>query len=46
MSSAELTVDATRRPISGRRFRFGDLLLQVVAGTAAAGATVLAGLIT
>ena len=45
MSSAELTVEGTRRPISGRRVRFGDLLLQVIAGTAAAGATVLVGLI-
>jgi phosphate transport system permease protein len=46
MSSAELTVDSTRRPLSGRRFRFGDLVLQVVAGTAAAGATILVGVIT
>jgi phosphate transport system permease protein len=46
MSSAELTPEATRRPFTGRRVRFGDLVLQVVAGTAAAGATVLVGLIT
>jgi len=42
VSSAELT---TRRPFTGRRVRFGDLLLQVVAGAAAAAATVLVGLI-
>jgi phosphate transport system permease protein len=46
MSSAELTPEATRRPFTGRRVRFGDLVLQVAAGTAAAGATVLVGLIT
>src|SRR6266536_4356122 len=46
MSSAELTPEATRRPFTGRRVRFGDLVLQVVAGTAAAAATVLVGLIT
>ena len=45
MSSAELTPDATRRPLSGRRVRVGDLSLQLVAGTAAALATVLVGLI-
>jgi phosphate transport system permease protein len=46
MSSAELTPEATRHPFTGRRVRFGDLVLQVLAGTAAAGATVLVGLIT
>ncbi len=46
MSSAELTPEAARRPFSGRRVRFGDLVLQVVAGAAAAGATALVGLIT
>ncbi len=46
MSAAELTPDAPRRPFSGRRVRFGDLSLQVVAGAAAAAATVLVGLIT
>jgi phosphate transport system permease protein len=45
MSSAELSPDATRRPLSGRRVRVGDLSLQLVAGTAAALATVLVGLI-
>jgi phosphate transport system permease protein len=41
------TLDAaeTRRPFEGRRVRFGDLALQVVAGAAAAGACVLVGLI-
>ena len=29
---ARVTTDATRRPFTGRRVRFGDLLLQVVAG--------------
>ena len=46
MSSAELTSDAARRPFTGRRVRVGDLLLQVVAGAAAAGATALVFLIT
>jgi phosphate transport system permease protein len=46
VSSVELTPEAAHRPFSGRRVRFGDLLLQVVAGAAAAGATALVGLIT
>ena len=37
--------DATRQPFTGRRVRFGDISLQVVAGAAAAAATVLVGLI-
>jgi phosphate transport system permease protein len=45
VSSAELTPEAPRRPFSGRRVRFGDASLQVVAGAAAAGATALVGLI-
>jgi phosphate transport system permease protein len=45
MSSAELTSDAARRPFTGRRARVGDVLLQVVAGAATLGATVLVGLI-
>jgi phosphate transport system permease protein len=45
MASAELTPDAARRPLAGRRLRVGDLSLQLVAGTAAALATVLVGLI-
>ena len=44
MTSLDLT-DAARRPFTGRRVRFGDVSLQVVAGTAAAAATVLVGLI-
>jgi phosphate transport system permease protein len=45
VSSAEVSAEAPRRPFAGRRVRFGDLVLQLVAGTAAAGATVLVGLI-
>ena len=45
MSSADATADAARRPFTGRRVRFGDLVLQLVAGAAALGATVLVGLI-
>jgi len=45
LSSAELTPEVARRPFTGRRVRFGDLSLQVVAGLAAAGATVLVALI-
>jgi phosphate transport system permease protein len=41
------TLDAaeTRRPFAGRRVRFGDLTLQVVAGAAAAASCALVGLI-
>jgi len=45
LSSADATADAARRPFTGRRVRFGDLVLQLVAGAAALGATVLVGLI-
>jgi phosphate transport system permease protein len=45
LSSAELTSDAARRPFTGRRVRFGDLALQIVAGVAAGGSVVLVGLI-
>ncbi|MGZ6617932.1 MAG: phosphate ABC transporter permease subunit PstC [Solirubrobacteraceae bacterium] len=45
MSTAELSPEATRRPFTGRRLRFGDVVLQVVAGAAALGVTVLVGLI-
>jgi phosphate transport system permease protein len=45
MSSAELTPDVARRPLTGRRARLGDLSLQLVAGAAAAAATVLVLLI-
>ena len=41
----EVTAPVQRRPLSGRRFRFGDVSLQLVAGAAAAGAVVLVGLI-
>jgi phosphate transport system permease protein len=41
----EVTAPVQRRPLSGRRFRFGDVALQLVAGAAAAGAVVLVGLI-
>jgi phosphate transport system permease protein len=44
VTSVDLT-DATRRPFTGRRVRFGDVSLQVVAGAAAAAATALVGLI-
>jgi phosphate transport system permease protein len=44
VTSLDVT-DATRRPFTGRRVRFGDVSLQVVAGTAAAAATALVGLI-
>ncbi len=46
MSALDPATDPTRRPFSGRRVRFGDLLLQAVAGAAALGALVLLGLIT
>ncbi|HEV7132294.1 MAG TPA: phosphate ABC transporter permease subunit PstC [Gaiellaceae bacterium] len=45
MSSTDLTGDATRRPFTGRRVRFGDVSLQAVAGAAAAAATLLVFLI-
>src|SRR5665213_659901 len=45
MSTADVSADAPRRPLSGRRVRFGDLSLQVVAGAAALATTVLVGLI-
>jgi phosphate transport system permease protein len=37
--------DATRRPLSGRRVRVGDLSLQLVAGAAAVAAVVLVALV-
>jgi phosphate transport system permease protein len=37
LSTLEPTTEITRRPFSGRRVRFGDLILQIVAGTAALG---------
>jgi phosphate transport system permease protein len=45
VSAADVTEAPTRRPFTGRRARFGDLALQLVAGAAALGATVLVGLI-
>lgn len=35
MSALETSTEVTRRPFAGRRVRFGDLILQVVAGAAA-----------
>ena len=45
MSAADISAEPIRRPFTGRRVRFGDLLLQALAGGAALGATVLVGLI-
>lgn len=45
MSALEATGTAARRPFSGRRARFGDVLLQAVAGGAALGTVVLLGLL-
>ena len=45
MATLDLADDA-RRPFTGRRVRFGDVALQVVAGTAALAVTVLVGAIT
>jgi phosphate transport system permease protein len=44
VSSADATVTG-RRPLSGRRFNFGDAGLQLIAGAAALLATILVGLI-
>ena len=46
MSAADITPDETRRPFAWRRVRLGDLVLQGIAGAAAAAAVVLVGLIT
>jgi phosphate transport system permease protein len=45
VTSAQATAEAPRRPFTGRRARFGDLSLQVVAGGAALASTILVGLI-
>jgi phosphate transport system permease protein len=45
LSVADYTPEATRRPLTGRRVRLGDLSLQAVAGAAAAAATFLVLLI-
>ena len=45
MTSLDVTPDSARRPFSGRRARFGDLILQGAAALAALYALVLVGLI-
>jgi phosphate transport system permease protein len=45
VSAADVSAGSTRRPFTGRRVRFGDLVLQLFAGGAALGVTVLVGLI-
>jgi phosphate transport system permease protein len=45
VSSLDATTEAPRRPFEGRRARLGDVLLQAIAGAAAAGATALVALI-
>jgi phosphate transport system permease protein len=45
VTSLDVSTEAARRPLSGRRVRLGDLLLQGAAGIAALGALVLVGLI-
>jgi phosphate transport system permease protein len=45
VSTFDSTTETTRRPFSGRRVRFGDLILQLVAGTAAVGVVVIVGAI-
>ena len=45
MSAADVSAGSTRRPFTGRRVRFGDLVLQLFAGGAALAVTVLVGLI-
>jgi phosphate transport system permease protein len=45
VSTLDATGETARRPFSGRRARLGDVLLQGVAGLAAAGAVFLLGLI-
>jgi phosphate transport system permease protein len=45
VTSLDVTTDAARRPLTGRRVRLGDLLLQGAAAIAALGALVLVGLI-
>jgi phosphate transport system permease protein len=45
VSTFDATGEPVRRPFAGRRARFGDLLLQGVAGAATAGTLVLVGLI-
>jgi phosphate transport system permease protein len=45
LSALETSTEITRRPFSGRRVRFGDLILQVVAGAAALGVVAIVALI-
>jgi phosphate transport system permease protein len=45
VSTLDTTTEVARRPLSGRRARLGDLLLQGTAGLAALAALVLVGLI-
>ena len=45
MSTLDATTDSARRPLSGRRTHFGDLLLQGIAGLAAFASLFLLGLI-
>jgi len=45
VSTFDATAETARRPLTGRRARPGDVILQGVAGAAALGATVLVGLI-
>ena len=45
MTSLDVSTDAARRPLTGRRVHFGDLILQLVAGIAALGSLVIVGLI-
>ena len=43
MSTLETSTEITRRPFSGRRVRLGDLVLQVVAGSAALAVVAIVG---
>jgi len=45
VTSLDVSTDAARRPLTGRRVHFGDLILQLVAGIAALGSLVIVGLI-
>jgi phosphate transport system permease protein len=45
LAELDTSLDATRRPFTGRRVRVGDLVLQAVAGAAALAASVLVCLI-
>ena len=45
MSTLDKTAEIARRPFSGRRVRLGDLILQLVAGSAALGVVAVVGAI-